>query len=586
MLNLRYGLAYESHKQCYGIDGIGWDPQIFTRHAISLVAARRDWAAFQVLLQSDEEFMVTVGAAAAFSPRGPLANVRLEAAVAGCPQWLVKMNIIGFVEDDDRLMKADLLLNDETVYVEPNKVQPIWVEVEVPEDAKPGTYQGEVKLFAHAMFEDEKQIGSLKFELEVKDVLMPRPCEYKFYLDIWQHLSNIARKHETHLWSDEHFRVIEEYVKTLGDLGQKAITVIASEIPWSGQRCFKVTNYLSDLFEYGMVRVIKDKDGRFKYDFSIVQRYVELCFRYGIDKEIEVFGLVNIWVSPEDGYGGVARDYPDAIRVRYFDEADGCYKFMKSAEEIKAYIKALEQFFIEKGWIDKVRVVADEPADVELYRQRINLLKEIAPAFKYKAAINHAEFIGEFKDEIHDFVPALHCVCDQWDLVNELKDNVKGNFMWYVCCNPLYPNTFISSPLLEARLIGILTAYMGLDGFLRWNYTVWPEKPRERISYRFPHWRAGDTNFVYPANDGRPILTLRYKNLKRGIEDFELIDMVRRLCPQPHEKLEEVWNRIFFTRNVKDLHPSGDKKPEELYSLNYDDYKYIRTLLLESLVMA
>ncbi|MCM8901351.1 hypothetical protein KVG29_08970 [Caldicoprobacter algeriensis] len=51
MFNLRYGLVDESHKQCYGVDDIGWNPEVFTRHTISLAAAKSDWVAFQVLLQ-------------------------------------------------------------------------------------------------------------------------------------------------------------------------------------------------------------------------------------------------------------------------------------------------------------------------------------------------------------------------------------------------------------------------------------------------------------------------------------------------------------------------------------------------------
>ncbi len=582
MFCLQYGLTDESYKYCYGIDDVGRDAEDFFHcHSISLVAARRDWAAFQVLLKGNREFTVSVGDTPVFSPRGQLPNVRLKAAVGQYPEWPVKMHIIDFVEDDDRLMKADILLNDETVHVEPGMVQPIWVEIRIPEDAQPGISRGRVDLFVHTMFEDEVCTASLEFDLDVKDVVMPLPSEYSFHLDLWQHASNISRKHEVHLWSEEHFKVLEEYIKSLSELGQKAVTVIASEIPWSGQQCFKVTNYLSNLFEFSMVRVQREAGGRYNYDFSIMQRYIEMCFKYGIDQEIEVFGLVNIWTSPEDGYGSVADDYPDAIRIRYFDTTDGCYKYMKSAEEIKCYIKALEQFFIENKWIDRVRIVADEPSDVKLYRERLNLLKETAPSFKYKTAINHAEFVAEFKDEIHDFVPILPCVCDEWELLKQLKDSIRGRLMWYVCCWPPIPNTFISSPLLESRLIGILTAYMDLDGFLRWNYTVWPERPRERISYRYPNWKAGDTNFVYPGNDGRPLLTLRYKNFKRGIEDFELINMVKKLYLDSCKRLEKIWDRLLYSKDITDFHPSRGKKAEELYSLDYEDYKCVRAMLLE-----
>ncbi|MCM8901352.1 hypothetical protein KVG29_08975 [Caldicoprobacter algeriensis] len=62
--------------------------------------------------------------------------------------------------------------------------------------------------------------------------------------------------------------------------------------------------------------------------------------------------------------------------------------------------------------------------------------------------------------------------------------------------------------------------------------------------------------------------------------------MVKRLYPEPSKKLEEVWDRLLFTRNVKDFDPSGGKKPEELYSLNYEDYNYVKALLLELITRA
>lgn len=65
-----------------------------------------------------------------------------------------------------------------------------------------------------------------------------------------------------------------------------------------------------------------------------MERYIELCFKYGIDKEIEIFGLTNIWILPEDGYGKVAEDFPDAIRICYFDRSDSCYKYIRYSSSI------------------------------------------------------------------------------------------------------------------------------------------------------------------------------------------------------------------------------------------------------------
>ncbi len=577
-MKLFYRLANESYKYNTDSENLGRDP-------VTLVAARGDWVAFQLLLSSDEDFTLSTGRDPVFSPVGPLPNVRVECAIEGIPGAAIIVSPIGLIEDDYGIPTADLILNNENVHVRANSVQPVWIEAVIPRETVPGIYAGRVVLYTHRMFEDERKAAELPFAIEVRNVIMPVPRDYVFHLDLWQHLSNISRKHEVPLWSDEHFAVVENYVKSLAELGQKAITVIASEIPWSGQMCFRTRSYLSDLFEYSMIRVEKDADGRFSCDYSAMQRYIDLCFKYGIDKEIEVFGLTNIWTDDSSGYGKVAEDYPDAVRIRYYDRGDGCYKYMKSADEIIEYISALERYFKETGLIDRVLIVADEPVDVEKYRESLNMIAKAAPSFKFKTAINHAEFIAEFKDTTRDFVPNLASVCREWDLLCNMREVISGRLLWYVCCGPRYPNTFIRSDLVESRLIGILTAYMKLDGFLRWNYTVWPEKPRERITYRSPGWPAGDTNFVYPANDGRPILTLRYKNLKRGIEDYELIAMLRRKRADAEEVLEKLWSRIIRAGNITEFIPadSGMKPREELFSLDYEDYNSFRKALLEEL---
>lgn len=575
-MRLKATLVDETYKASYGIDAYG-EELIFEDALDSVVSCRGDWAVLQLLLKSDEDIYLNVGRRPNFSPKGPIRNVRVECSVSNLP---VRVFPVGFVEDDDRVYKADLLLNDEVIFVEKGKIQPVWIEISIPKDASPGIYTGKVKIYTQCMFEDEELVKVFDFNILVKDIQLPEPRDFRFYLDLWQHPSNIARKHEVHLWSDEHFKVLENYIRPLAELGQKAITVIASEIPWSGQRCYRVKNYPSDLFEYSMILVERDESG-YRYNFSPAERYINLCMKYGIDKEIEVFGLTNIWIDPEYGYASLAEDYPDAVRIRYYDRVDGTFKYIRSGEDIKAYIKALERFFIEKDLIDRVRIVADEPGDIEKYRRSLEVIREIAPSFRFKSAINHPEFIEEFKDKISDFVPVLPGVFDRWEILKELKDKIEGRMLWYVCCWPPYPNTFISSPLVESRLIGILTAFIGFDGFLRWNYTVWPENPRERISYRFPYWKAGDTNFVYPGKDGRPILTLRYKNLKRGIEDYELIMMLKER--NGDTLLESLWGKIFKMKDIKAFYSASIRTPGEIYSLNSRDYFEFRSAVLEAL---
>lgn len=571
-MNMLYGAVNEAYKAVRGQESYRRSKELFEAKTIELFAVRNQYAAFQVLLMGDADFLLSVTDAACFGAEGLIDQVRLSISFSGSDNLHAAMNVIGFIEDDDRMYKADILLEDEHVSVPKDQVQPVWVEFDIPEDVEARTYEGRIEIFRHRGFQPEEKTGEVGFVLHVSDVTLPTPSKYKFHLDLWQHNSNIARKHEVRLWSEEHFKIMDQYIRSLSKLGQKAVTVMASEIPWSGQFCYRNQLYPSNLFEYNMIGVEKNLDGKLELDFSVVDRYIDLCFMHGIDSEIEVFGLINIWMCEEEGFGKVINDFSDGIRVRYLDRASNCFRYIDCIEDLIFYIQAIERHFISKGLIEKVRIVADEPADVDEYRRRLEFLKSIAPSFRYKAALNHAEFIRQFGPEIDDFVPIFTAVCEEFDKISHLKDEITGRLYWYVCCAPDIPNTFIKSCLLESWAIGILTEYMGLDGFLRWNYTVWPEKPRERMSYRYPFWKAGDMNFVYPSSNGGPLLTLRYKALLKGIQFYELMQMLKDKNPQALNILQRVYEKLFKFKSIKEFHYSMHKEIAELISLEYEDY--------------
>lgn len=584
-MNIHFGVKDEAYKTVIGQETAAIDAERFQEKHIDLVSVKKQHAAFQLLLKSSENFLLSVSPSACFNKRGHMDTLRLDVTFeeAGSEMIGRSMKIVGFAEDDDRQLKADILLNDDSVCVEKGRVQPVWFELYIPEAITAGKYNGKVSIYHHKGFEPEEKQGEVSFTIDVKNVTLPDSSQYGFYLDLWQHNSNIARKHEVSLWSDEHFNVIEKYIASLAALGQKAITVIASEIPWSGQFCYRDVLYPSNLFEYNMIRVEKSTDGKLITDFSVVDRYIDLCFNYEINREIEIFGLLNIWMCEEEGFGCVIKDYSDGIRVRYLDKCDNCYKYIDTVTEIKTYIQAIEKHFLDRGLMDRVRVTADEPSNIQIYLERLSFLKETAPSFKYKAALNHAEFIRENQAVIEDFVPVLSAVCSEYDSIKEMKKNISGRICWYVCCCPPLPNTFIRSNLLESVAIGMLTDYIGLDGFLRWNYTVWPENPRGRLSYRYPDWSAGDTNFVYPGNNGAPLLSLRYKALLKGIQMFELISMLRRLNSRANEILSEAYKKVFRFGNINEFLPDSGKKLDELISVKYSDYTDAMKIIVSGL---
>lgn len=582
-MSIYYGLYPETFKlvQGNGRWPINIAKIVDAPKEIKLTAAKNSTAAFQVIIKCDEDWALSIGKSAWFSQKGAIKNVRLSVE----SELETNMNILDVHAANDGNFYADALLTNEVVELRKVDVRTVYVECKIPKDIKCGDYDVKIKLTSGRMFEDEEIVGEMSASVKVYDYVMRDGKDYKFYLDLWQHNSNLARKAEVELWSDEHFAVMEKYVKSLGELGQKAATLVVSEIPWSGQSCYYEYRMDANLFEYSIIETVKNINGEFVYDYTKMQRYIDLCAKYGVDKEISLYGLANVWGDPDAGFSWIAPDYPDGIKLRYYDEASGTYKFMRKAADIDAYIKSLEQYFVTTGQIEKVRLAADEPGDVVAYRKSLDHLTSIAPAFKFKAAINHSEFIPEFGKEVYDFAPYIGCLCKEYDKLKEYQATMKDKrFIWYVCCGPEYPNTFVDSKLTESLFIGILTSYTGLDGFLRWNYYVWNDDPRKDI--RYGNWRAGDTNFVYPSGNGAPLLTLRYKALKRGIEFYEMLEDLKKKDANEAEKafdfvVREKDVRKYFSEGESDM--SKSLRLDEMCSLEYEDYEAMRKYLLEKL---
>jgi len=517
MINIR--LANEAYKLTLGYGRL--EPSSPSH----LVVARNDTAAFQIILNSDRPYSVSIGRGEWYidSMYTNLHSEPERLRLSVVAPFEVELNIEEFVTDDDGIKKADILLNSDVRDSLPNTPTAVWCEVRVPKDAPMGEYNIEVSLFSSLYASDEILVSKLSLPLTVYPVEIPSYRDRSFYLDLWQHSSNIARHYDVKLWSDEHFAVIEKVVDSLARLGQKSITVCASEIPWSGQGCYKDVSYGGNMFEYSIIGITKTIDGDFTYDYSKMQRYIDICTEDGISGDIEVFGLVNCWVRRELGEPIV--DYVEPIRLRYLDEADGTFKYVTERGIVEDYIRSLERYFVETNQISRVRIAADEPADIEKYKASLTAIRSLAPSFRFKTAINHAEFIEEFGDVIDDFVPYIYCVCDKFDVLKEYQRKLNNKrFLWYVCCGEGRPNTQLRQDLTESRMIGAMNYHLGFDGFLRWAYTIWPRDPRSDL--RYSPFQCGDTAFVYPAYNGDVLLSLRYKGLDRGIADYELLRLL------------------------------------------------------------
>lgn len=570
-----YGAAPESFKLVWG------DKARFNKSSvealpkeITLAAGRNDTAAFQCVISADSLFALNVSYQPWFSQDARRRNLRLECDFP----FESSLFHIGMHLCDDAFFRADSLQTQSVIEADADSILSVYCEIKIPKDAIKGSYNGKIKIYDSYGFETEAFVGEINVRMDVYGFVFPENKDNGFHLDLWQHPSNIARQHRVPLWSDRHFEILRNYCASLGEAGVKCVTVIASEIPWNGQGCQNEQRYRANLFEYSMISVTRKRDGGLKFDYSVMQRYIDLCAEYGISECISVYGLVNVWDTKEYGGARTAPDYPDGVHIRVLDEASKSYGYLHSACEIDEYIRSLEEYFIKTNQIDRVRIAADEPADIEAYRKSLERVKTVAPRFKYKTAINHAEFVKEFGQDIFDFAPYISAMYSEYDALMKFKAEMpQKRFLYYVCCCPEIPNSFLRSELVDGYYIGILAAFAKMDGFLRWSYTCWTEDPNSDMRYGpFP---AGDLAYVYPSPDGKPISTLRLKTLIRGIRYFVLLKEAEK------RKLTKVLNKAYSLvlreKKIAKLYANWER--EKIMSLSPDDYREFSALLMSAL---
>lgn len=462
----------------------------------------------------------------------------------------VKAQFVDYYLGNQEILYADKLLDQTSKTYSGDRFAPIYLEFPLTSDTKAGNYPLEITIYRSHLTASDEVVLTKKLMIEVADYCFPKEVTQDFNMDIWQQPSNLARSFQVPLWSEAHFKLIQEMADSLAKIGQKAVTVIAGEIPWKGWFNYIVKDYPANLYEYSMVKVMKDKNGELFCDFTILDRYLDCMAKAGIDQEIDVFGLLGVWQPP---FFPLIKnlDYPEKIVVRYFDEASQKISFIESKTELKNYFKLLFDHFKEIGVWDKVRILSDEPKihEVANFKASLAELKSVDESVQIKVAFDKENVLEQLLPDIDYPVTSFYCTCNNYE---KLAQMYPGKTQYYICNYPNRPNTFLHSPLLESRIQGVLAHCFKTNGMLRWAYNCWPENVREDIRYNTSSLPIGDTCLVYPDYSGHLLLSLRYKQLQRGIEDFYLIKQA--------EKQDETATQLLIN------HFLGSNEPNEWMS--------------------
>ena len=392
------------------------------------------------------------------------------------------------------ILAPDLIDTLKVFNMDARTTRPVWVTVNIPQDAEPGVYKSEITVSA-------KGCGKVRMPLEVEviDQVLPTHEDWKFHLDLWQHPSAVARMLDLEMWSDEHFEALKEQMRPLAEAGQKVITATLNRDPWGYQTY--------DDYEE-MIIWTRHKDGSWSYDYSIFDRWVELMMGLGIKKQINCYSMI-----------------PWSYRLQYLDEESGSRKHAWDAipgtEEFEFMWAPFLQDFVkhlkEKGWLEITNIATDERSPEEM-DATVALMQKYAPELGFAMADNHASYrrYPNIKD----------CSVAQRQLYmtdEELQQRKANGFVttFYVCCSTFFPNTFSYSQPFEAEILNWHAIVKDYDGQLRWSVNSWPHNPE--YDSRFRLWGSGDTYSLYPH--GRP--SMRFERMRDGIEAYEKVRILR-----------------------------------------------------------
>ncbi len=372
------------------------------------------------------------------------------------------------------------------------ETRPVWCTLEVPRDAAAGLYDTELEVTDAT----GSVVASLALAVRVADRTLPEAKDRKFHLDLWQQPYAVSRYYGVEPWSEEHIEALRPYLKALARAGQSTVSTIMFYEPWGRQ------SY--DKFQ-PMVVTTRKSNGQWSYDYTIFDRYVELCAECGIDRQISCFSMV-----------------PWDMSFRYEDEATGTQKYISTTTGTSAYrdlwnsfLTAFKEHLVEKGWFDKTCIAMDERSENDMLNAY-----NIASALGFKMALA-GNYHSSLADKLHDFCVA---VGQEGNFSADMlaKRRVAGRVTtFYTCCSTTEPNLFSNSLPSEAAWLPIHAAACGLDGYLHWSWINWAESPLTDTRYFL--FAAGDTYFYYPGN--RP--SIRFERLIEGIQQYEKIQILQ-----------------------------------------------------------
>ncbi|UCG47435.1 MAG: DUF4091 domain-containing protein [Phycisphaerales bacterium] len=444
-------------------------PKADTEDLLQISAARAEIASSQAVFRPARNGTATVSITDLRRAEGP-ATISASAVKLQWTRYIdINRNTTG-IPGDELVAKAPSSIPDPfweapTIPVKAGRAQPVWVEIDVPEDSRPGDYQGKLTVTT----------GDESFEmpviLHVWDFEVPKQ----------RHLSVI------NWWRfpGAGFESIKPHSREYWDLLKRFCSFLVAH---------RQTDVQTSL---GLIKETGDGPKDYSYDTSRLERYAEVTFGAGI-RQIHLHSVGRRTASITD---------PDSR--------------IEPVEASLRRLAAWEKVVSKRNWRGRFLVsISDEPFihHEESYAAMVDRVHEVAPSIRCIEAVE-AEHLGK----LDVYVPKLSHLNLWYPSFEQVRR--QGAELWfYTCCHPVgrYPNRFLDQSLLKVRVLHWINYLYDMDGYLHWGLNHFSgDNPytQKGVSEGLP---LGDRAIVYPGRNGL-LGSLRFSAMRDGLEDYEYL---------------------------------------------------------------
>ena len=440
----------------------------------------------------------------------------------------------------------------------PGAVCAVWITVNVTADTGSDDYEGELNITV------DGSIFKVPVKIRVYNYKLPDPKDFTTFAELVQSPETLALVYKVPLWSEKHWKLIEKSLSYVGAMGTKTcyIPLICKTNMGNAET---------------MVRWIKDKE-KYKYDFTIMEKYLDLVEKYQGKVPIVCFYVWDIFLKGGDlgvraGSEKVQADRETSAgkgpEVTLVNPANGkCEEmFLPKYEDPKA--KALWKPLVDelktimkKRKLDKSMMVGIE-TDVKPDDAVIGFWKDLLPEALWA---DHAHNRSTTSP-----VGFTATVWDRNTILDTMVKTGKSERGWKnKALSTFYCRDMRNYNSVEAfRMMGEICAFGGQRGFARQGADFWSIKSGAAVNT----FSAGRDGSGLTASDGRflksswtnlnirmallssgpdgALATTRFEMMREGVQECEARIAVEKAIDEGRVKPEQLkrCEKILSERN-------------------------------------